>query len=120
MLRPGRNIAIKVPLYRYAETVAFYRDRVGLSVTHTLTNSTGFGFGELTLWIDRVPQQSQPDVWLELFSDTPTEALARLGSPLRDELEALDGVTGHWTSDPAATVLLVRRDRSEPEAEREG
>jgi hypothetical protein len=24
-------------------------------------------------------------------------------------LEPLDGVTGHWTSDPAGTVLLVRK-----------
>ena len=120
MLRPGRNIAIKVPLYRYEETVAFYRDRVGLPVTRTMANSTGFGFSELTLWIDRVPDQSQPDVWLELVSDTPTEALARLGSPQRDELEPLDGVTGHWTSDPVGTVLLVRTDASEPGTEREG
>jgi hypothetical protein len=110
MLRPGRNIAIKVPLYHYEETVAFYRDRVGLPVTRTLANSTGFGFGEMTLWIDCVPHQSQHDVWLELFSDTPTEALATLGSSRRDELEPLDGVTGHWTSDPAGTVLLVRRE----------
>ncbi len=110
MLRPGRNIAIKVPLFRYEETVAFYRDRVGLHVTQTLANSTGLSFGEMTLWVDRVPHQSQHDVWLELFSDTPTEALAKLGSPQRDELEPLDGVTGHWTSDPAGTVLLVRRE----------
>ncbi len=120
MLRPGRNIAIKVPLYKYEETVAFYRDRVGLSVTRTMANSTGFEFGELTLWIDRVPYQSQQDVWLELFSDAPTEALARLGSPQRDELEPLDGVTGHWTSDPAGTVLLVRKDGSETKTEWEG
>lgn len=110
MLRPGRNIAIKVPLHRYEETVAFYRDRVGLPVTRTMEDSTGFGFGELMLWIDRVPHQSQQDVWLELFSDAPTEALEALGSPRRDELEPLDSVTGHWTSDPAGTVLLVRRE----------
>lgn len=110
MLRPGRNIAIKVPLYRYEETVAFYRDRVGLAVTRMMENSTGFGFGELTLWIDRVPHQSQRDVWLELFSDDPAEALVRLESPQRDELEPLDSVTGHWTRDPAGTVLLVRKE----------
>lgn len=120
MLRPGRNIAIKVPLYRYEETVAFYRDRVGLPVTRTMANSTGFGFGELTLWIDRVPHQSQQDVWLELFSDAPTEALAKLGGPQRDELEPLDGVTGHWASDPAGTALLVRKAGPEFETEREG
>lgn len=110
MLRPGRNIAIKVPLYRYEETVAFYRDRVGLVVTRTRPDSTGFAFGEMTLWIDRVAHQSQPDVWLELFSDLPAEALRALGSPRREELEPLEGVDGHWTSDPAGTVLLVRRE----------
>ncbi len=33
MMRPGKNIAIKVPLHRWVETVAFYRDRVGLPIT---------------------------------------------------------------------------------------
>ncbi|MBK4216245.1 hypothetical protein JJJ17_09940 [Paracoccus caeni] len=112
-MTPGRNIAIKVPLHRYDETVAYYRDRVGLPVTREMQNSTGFAFGNLTLWIDRVPQQSQVDIWLELFSDDPDAALASLGSPQRDELEPLDGVTGHWTSDPAGTVLLVRQPKSD-------
>lgn len=111
MIRPGQNIAIKVPAYRYDETVAFYRDRVGLDVTRTMENSVGFRFGEMTLWIDRVLHQSQVDVWLELFSDEPTAALAQLGGPQRDKLEPLDGVTGHWTSDPAGTVLLVRKEK---------
>lgn len=111
MIRPGRNIAIKVPLHRYDETVAFYRDRVGLEVTRTMDDSVGFRFGEMTLWIDQVPHQSQVDVWLELFSDDPARALAELGSPQRDELEPLDSVTGHWTSDPAGTILLVRKEK---------
>jgi hypothetical protein len=110
MIRPGKNIAIKVPAFRYQDTVAFYRDRVGLEVTRTMENSVGFCFGELTLWIDRVLHQSQVDVWLELFSDEPTDALALLQSPVRDELEPLDGVEGHWISDPAGTVLLVRKE----------
>lgn len=108
---PGRNIALKIPLHRWNETVAFYRDRVGLTVTREMKDSVGFQFGEMTLWIDRVPHQSQADVWLELFTDDPDSALVALGSPRRDELEPLDGVTGHWTSDPAGTVLLVRKDR---------
>lgn len=110
MVRPGRNIAMKVPLHRYDETVAFYRDRVGLEVTRTMHDSVAFRFGDMTLWIDRVGHQSQSDVWLELFSDDPTAALAMLGSPQRDELEPLDSGTGHWTSDPAGTVLLVRKE----------
>jgi thiamine biosynthesis protein ThiS len=109
-LRPGANIAIKVPLHRWEQTVAFYRDRVGLKVVRALDASIGFGFGAMTLWIDRVDHQSQVDVWLELFSDDPSAALERLGSPRRDELEPLDSVEGHWTSDPAGTVLLVRKE----------
>ena len=109
-IRPGKNIAIKVPLHRWEETVAFYRDKVGLQIAKELTNSTGFAFGNMTLWIDKVEHQSQVDVWLELFSDDPDKALDHLGSPRRDELEPLDGVTGHWTSDPAGVVLLVRNE----------
>ena len=109
-MEPGKNIAIKVPLYRWDETVAFYRDKVGLKVTRELENSTGFSFGSMTLWIDRVPHQSQTDVWIELFDDEPQTALAALGTPRRDELEPLDGVTGHWTYDPAGTVILLRKN----------
>lgn len=61
-----------------------------------------------------MPHQSQVDVWSELFSDEPTEALARLGSPQRDELEPLDSVTGHWTSDPAGTRSTSRASRPAP------
>lgn len=110
-IRPGRNIAIKVPQHRWHETVAFYRDRIGLEVRRDGAESVGFAFGPMTLWLDRVPHQSQVDVWLELFADDPGAALAGLDAPVRDELEPLDGVTGHWTSDPAGTVLLLRQAR---------
>ena len=45
MIEPGKNIAIKVPLHKWEETVAYYRDRVGLKVTKELKNSIGFSFG---------------------------------------------------------------------------
>lgn len=90
--------------------MAFYRDKVGLKVARELTNSVGFVFGEMTLWVDRVERQSQADVWLELFTEDPDRALDHLESPQRDELEPLDGVTGHWTSDPAGVVLLLRNE----------
>lgn len=109
-IKPGKNIAIKVPLHRWAKTVEFYRDRVGLQVSQTLDNSIGFEFGDMTLWIDRVDKQSQVDVWLELFTDEPDLALEQLKSPKRDELEPLDDVNGHWTSDPAGVVLLLRNE----------
>ncbi len=108
MISPGKNIAIKVPKHQWSETVAFYRDKVGLKEARRLDNSIAFEFGDMTLWIDRVEHQSQVDVWLELFSDQPDQALTQLGSPIRDELEPLEGVNGHWTSDPAGVVLLVR------------
>lgn len=109
-ITPGKNIAIKVPLHKWEDTVAYYRDKVGLKIVKTLANSIGFAFGPMTLWIDRVERQSQVDIWLELFSDDPDGALAKLGSPRRDELEPLDGVNGLWTSDPAGVVLLVRNE----------
>lgn len=109
MISPGKNIAIKVPEWKWAETVAFYRDRVGLPVQRETAATVAFAFGAMTLWVDRVPAQSQADVWLELFSDDPDTALQRLQGPLRDELEPLDGVEGHWTSDPAGVILLVRK-----------
>ena len=111
MIRPGRNIAMKVPPHLWDSTVAFWRDRVGLEVTRRLENSIGLAFGPMTLWLDRVPHQSQTDLWLEVFSDDPDAAMARLAGPIRDALEPLDGVTGHWTSDPAGTVVLVRQPR---------
>jgi hypothetical protein len=110
MIEPGKNIAIKVPLHKWEETVAYYRDRVGLKVAKELKNSIGFSFGSMTLWIDRVEQQSQVDIWLELFTDDPDKAIETLGSPVRDELEPLDDVKGHWTSDPAGVILLVRNE----------
>src|SRR5690606_15840468 len=109
-ITPGRNIAIKVPLHNWADTVAFYRDRVGLPVKKELASSVAFDFGEMTLWIDRVERQSQVDVWLELFTEDPDGALRQLKSPMRDELEPVDDVNGHWTSDPAGVVLLVRSE----------
>ncbi|MFN3954501.1 MAG: hypothetical protein ACK4LQ_08610 [Pararhodobacter sp.] len=110
MIRPGKNIAIKVPLHRWEQTLAFYRDRAGLKVIRESENTVAFEFGAMVLWIDRVAHQAQGDVWLELFTDDPAAALSRLQAPQRDELEPLDGVEGHWTSDPAGTVLLLRRE----------
>lgn len=109
MIKPGRNIAMKVPPHLWTETLAFYRDRLGLSVQREAEDTVALAFGEMTLWLDRVPHQSQTDLWLELISDDPTEDVARLGGPVRDDLEPLEGVAGHWTSDPAGTVLLVRK-----------
>ncbi|MCZ4273006.1 hypothetical protein [Maritalea porphyrae] len=107
-IEPGKNIAMKVPSFKWAETVSFYRDKVGLRQTHKTPNSIAFEFGAMTLWIDRVEKQSQTDIWLELFTPSPDEALLALGGPSRDELEELEDNNGRWTSDPAGVVLLLR------------
>ncbi|MCF4097402.1 hypothetical protein [Maritalea mediterranea] len=107
MIQPGKNIAIKVPLHKWEETVTFYRDRVGLKPVQEQANSVAFEFGEMTLWIDQVEKQSQTDVWLELSTDDPDDALRVLESPKRDELEPLGNLNAHWTSDPAGVVLLL-------------
>jgi hypothetical protein len=107
-IQPGSNIAIKVPAYRYDEMVTFYRDRVGLIPVQVGADSVCFNFGTIRLWLDRVPHQSQVDVWLELLTTDPDAAIERLGTPQRDALEPLGDVQGHWTSDPAGVVLLLR------------
>ncbi|MGD1887598.1 MAG: hypothetical protein ACFB01_10855 [Cohaesibacteraceae bacterium] len=110
MIEPGKNIAIKVPQHKWDEMVAFYRDRVGLKPVLERDGHIAFEFGSMKLWLDRVATQSQVDVWLELFTDDPDAALETLESPKRNELEPLDGVEGHWTSDPAGVVLLLRKE----------
>lgn len=85
-ITPGRNIAINVPAHRWNEMVAFHLDRIGLARLRDSPDSIAVAFGEIGLWLDRVPQQIQADVWLELITDDPDAALARLGRPQRDEL----------------------------------
>lgn len=55
----GRNIAMKVPPYKWEATVQFYRDVLGLKVIEhapTVPPSVSFEFGTNQLWIDRVEQ----------------------------------------------------------------
>ena len=112
----GQNIAIKVPRYRFAETVAFYRDTLGLPVLGKVGTSESFRFGSVRLWLDCVDHQSQTDVWLELFSDDPDAAFAYLqerGVSAREEVEPLGDFPGHWVSDPAGVIFIVRRPDGE-------
>jgi catechol 2,3-dioxygenase-like lactoylglutathione lyase family enzyme len=111
----GTNIAIKVPLHQYEQTVAFYRDIAKLEVRKAGENTTAFAFGAIALWIDRVPHQSKTDIWLQLVTDeldAAVQDLQNAGLSVRDELEPLNGMRAHWVSDPAGTVLLIEQ-RSE-------
>jgi uncharacterized protein (TIGR02246 family) len=107
----GSDIAIKVPRYRFEAMVAFYRDVVGLPSLGREGDSESFRFGSIRLWLDRVDHQSQTDVWLSLFTDDPDGAFAWLqaqGVPAREEVEPLGDFPGHWVSDPAGVILIVR------------
>ena len=112
----GGNIAIKVPRYRFEETIAYYRDVLGLPPLGREGDSESFRFGAMRLWLDRVDHQSQTDVWLELFTDDPDAAFVHLqghGVPARDEVEPLGDFPGHWVSDPAGVIMIVRRPDEE-------
>src|SRR5216110_1099632 len=71
----GANIAIKCPSHMYEQTVAFYRDTLGLPLIEEEKDGCIFQFGPNRLWIDNVPNLSHPDIWLELETND-TEAAA--------------------------------------------
>ncbi|MFK8023332.1 MAG: VOC family protein [Ilumatobacter sp.] len=111
-IRPGTNIAVKTPTFRYSETVAFSRDAVGLEVLDEGSDTTKFRFGALTLWIDRVDTATHAETWLELTTDdleTATNHLVTHGGHRRDEIEDLGDAGAGWMSDPGGTILLLRR-----------
>jgi len=69
----GANIAIKCPSHTYEQTVRFYRDTLGLPLIEEEPEGCIFQFGPNRLWLDRVPNLSHPDIWLELETND-TEA----------------------------------------------
>jgi hypothetical protein len=107
----GANIAIKCPAHTYEQTVAFYRDTLALPLIEEETDGCIFQFGPNRLWVDLVPNLSQPDVWLELETND-TEAAASFlkinGIPRRDEVEQLrEDFDGFFISAPNGVIHLV-------------
>ena len=98
----GANIAIKCPAHTYEQTIAEEQD------------GCIFQFGPNRLWIDRVPNLSQPDVWLELETNDTEAAAAYLkvnGVPRRDEVEQLrEDFDGFFISAPSGVIHLVIGD----------
>ena len=121
--RGGDNIALKVPAFRFEETVSFYRDVIGLPDLGKEGSSRAFRFGPVTLWVDCVEEGSQTDVWLELFTEDADGAagwLAEHGTPVRDELEPLAGVKSPWISTPAGGVHLLYEKPASEETDETG
>jgi hypothetical protein len=70
-----------------------------------------FQFGPNRLWLDKVPNLSQPDIWLELETND-TEAAASFlkinGVPRRDGVEQLrEDFDGFFVSAPNGVLHLV-------------
>ena len=107
----GANVALKLPERLYRQTLEFYRDTLGLSVEEKGDDLSIVDFGPIRLSLDRVPRQSQPDIWLQL--ETPDtgaakRALERAGVTICDEVEPLpEGFDGIWIAAPSGTIHLV-------------
>ena len=104
-------MALKVPLHKYDETIAFYRETLNLPLIEEEPEGCIFQFGPIRLWVDKAPQLSQPDVWFELITNDTQSAstyLANHGVARRDELEQLpDDFDGFFVTDPAGVIHLV-------------
>ena len=116
LIEGGINIAMKVPAHQYEATVAFYRDTLSLEPFTEKPGNIGFIHGPNRLWIDRVENYTQAEVWLELFTPDFAQAAGLLkdkGVVRNDAIEDLgEGFRGGWFFNPAGVVHLVR----EPDA----
>lgn len=111
VFKPGRNIAMKLPERAYYETLAFYRDILELTIIEERDDGALVDFGAVRLHLDRVPHQSQTDLWLEVATDdveAASKLLAEKGVTRCDEVEKLPpGFQGFWIASPSGTVHLV-------------
>lgn len=112
----GKNIAMKVPLHEFEQTVRFYRDVLGFEVLEDVVrnnhDSVAFAFGDTVLWVDKVAALSQAEIWLEIVTEDVDAAayyLQQQGCSRRDEIEALPkDFRGFWIASPANIIHLVK------------
>lgn len=113
----GVNIAMKVPTHQYDAVVAFYRDVLKLPELKG-GSDVSFAHGPNRLWIDRVPQLSQAELWLELVTsdfDATAEGLEAAGVERNDALEPLpnsETFRGGWFFNPAGIVRLLKETKA--------
>ena len=107
----GSNLAMKVPAPLYDQTVTFYRDTLALPLLEDGPETTVFAFGAMKLHLDRCPQMSQAEIWLELIcEDTAAAAqhLAAAGVARCDAIEPLPAsFDGFWIASPAGIIHLI-------------
>jgi catechol 2,3-dioxygenase-like lactoylglutathione lyase family enzyme len=108
--RGGNNVAMKLPPHHFEGAVKFYRDTLGLKVSDH-GESKLVEFGPIRLWLDRCPQFSQTELWLEVVASNSDEAAKHLGDEKVtrcDPIEKLpDGFRGFWIASPADIVHIV-------------
>ncbi|TES51864.1 hypothetical protein E2L07_14870 [Halalkalibacterium halodurans] len=110
----GHNIALKIPKFKYEETVRFYHDILRLPYLGQEQGSYKFQLVPSTLWLDCMDNYSQQDVWLEVQTDdleVASNHLNECGVDRRDEVEIHEGAAGYWISDPCGTILRVNPQR---------
>jgi len=116
--RIGRNIAIKIPKFRFENTLAFYRSLPGfqLKAFGSEAHPTSYycKFDHITIWFDCMDDYTKSDVWLELETDdieNSKQLLRENNTPFRPELEKLpDNLNASLISDPAGVVLLLKQN----------
>ncbi len=116
---PGKNIAIKVPSHEYEQTVAFYRDILGLEPAGLDSpdnyESQSFKFGDKNLWIDSIPHISHAEIWLEIRTDDIERAAGYFEDrkvARRDAIESLPSdFAGFWISGPSNIIHLICEPR---------
>lgn len=110
----GDNIALKIPQFKYEETVNFYKEVIKLPYLGFMQESHAFQLGQSTLWLDCMDNYSQSDVWLQIETGDLGEAANYLQEhhvSRRDEIEVHENSPGYWISDPCGTILRVNPER---------
>jgi hypothetical protein len=112
--RAGKNIAMKVPSHQYEQTVAFYKNVLGLSQLKQEIPSVVFKFGDKNLWIDNADDLGQSEIWLEICCNDIKEANKYLESKKVkrcDDVEKLpDDFQGFWIASPCDIIHLISKD----------
>jgi hypothetical protein len=111
LFQGGPNIAIKLPPHVFDSTVSFYRDTLRLPQLTEYNPNHVFQFGANVLWLDRIEQLSQAEVWLEILTsdiEAAKQHFATQGITRCDEIEPLpSGFSGFWLLSPASIVHLA-------------
>jgi hypothetical protein len=111
----GSNTAIKIPKFKYDETVYFYKEILKLPYLGFTSGSHAFQFGSNTLWLDCMENYSQQDVWLEITAadvEKVSNYLEENGVSRRDEVEVYENSKGYWISDPSGSILRVNQQKT--------